>query len=437
VRGANSRIAIAQIGLGARGQYETTINLTTPGVEILAVCDPYQALVDLAIQKVGGKVQGYQDFRRVLDRKDIDAVFVSTPDHWHAPISIMACMAGKDVYCEKPLTHTIEEGQVMVKAARRYNRVVQTGSQQRSAPHFAKVQELIQGSYIGKVSFVECWNISNNYPEGFGKGSDEDPPSGLDWDMYLGPAPKVPYNRNRFIWNYRWFWDYSGGMMTDWGAHHMDSIHQIMGVDAPVTVASNGRTCLEDGRETPDCFVTAFEYPGFVATYTHSLLNDYRIARRDTGMMFHGTSGTLIVDRSSYEVVPQVKRPWYGGGDMIQELFADWNTPLHQRRQSAYAQAFEPQAQCEPIQVTGINLDPDIQIVHVHNFLDCVRSRRRTNAPWEIGHRSVTACHLGVIAQRTGRKIHWHAANEKIVGDPEASRMLSKPYRAPWTLPKV
>ena len=438
VLGANDRVTIGQIGLGARGQYETTINLTNPGVEILAVCDPYRALVDHAIRKVGGKAQGYQDFRRVLDRKDIDAVFVSTPDHWHAPIAVMACMAGKDVYCEKPLTHVIDEGQTMIRAARKYNRVVQTGSQQRSAPHFAKAQELVQSGYIGKVSFVECWNCGNNYPEGCGNPADQAPPAGLDWDMYLGPAPKVPYNVNRFIWNYRWFWDYSGGWMTDWGAHLMDSVHQIMGVDAPLAVSSSGgKLGLKDMREVPDCFTTVFEYPGFVATYTHTLLNDYPVANRPYGMLFHGTSGTLIIDRESYEVVPQVSRPSYGNGDMVAEVFADWDAPLKEPHKSNFAQSFAPKTLCEPIQVQGIRLDPNIQIVHVHNFIDCVRSRQKTNAPWEIGHKSVTACHLGVIAQRTGRKIRWDGKAEQIVGDPEAANMMTKTYRSPWELPKV
>ncbi len=449
VLGANERIAIGQIGLGARGYYELTLCLKNPGVEVLALCDVWKPLVDHALRKVGGKAEGYQDFRRVLDRKDIDAVFVSTPDHWHAPISILACQAGKDVYCEKPLTHRVVEGRRMVEAASKYRRVVQTGSQQRSAPHFAKVQELIQSGYIGQVSFVECWNVGNQFPEGCGNPPNEEPPPGLDWDLYLGPAPQVPYNRNRFIWNYRWFWDYSGGMMTDWGAHHLDSVHQIMGVDAPLAVSSSGgRFLLRDNRETPDIFRAVFEYPGFVVCYTNNTVNGHRIANRPYGMMFHGTLGTLIVDRASYEVVPEFR---VEGPSSARDMVA----ALLQSRQGAEAGSQtgapavvrqpgesrgprpEPKPLCEAVKVTGISLDPEIQTVHIQNWLDSIKSRKTPVADWEIGHRAVTACHLGVIAQRTGRKIRWDARTERILGDPEAERMLTKDYRAPWTLPEV
>ncbi len=441
VLGANDRIRVAQIGLGARGHYELTLCMKIPGVEVAAVCDPFRPLVDHAVRKLGGHARGFSDFRRVLELKDIDAVFVSTPDHWHAPISILACMAGKDVYCEKPLTHTIEEGRRMVEAARKHRRVVMTGSQQRSAPHFQKVRDLIQGGYIGEVSFVECWNINNAFPEGCGNPPDEDPPPGLDWDMYLGPAPKVPYNRNRFIWHYRWFWDYSGGMMTDWGAHHMDSLHHIMGVDAPLAVSSTGgKFQLRDNRQTPDFFRAVFRYPNFVASYTNNLLNASRLANRTTGMLFHGTKGTLVIDRMGYEVMPEVRRmPAGEPPDMVAAMLASRRGPgaRYELGAPAAPAAAPAKAQplCEPIKVTGISLDPEIQIVHIKNWLECIRSRARTVADWEIGHRAVTACHLGVIAQRTGRTIRWDAKTEQILDDPQAARMMRKEYRAPWSLP--
>src|ERR1051325_6817418 len=196
VLGANDRIVIGQIGLGGRGYYEVTINLRNPDVELAAVCDVFHPLADLTKQKCGVKTQSYTDFRRVLDRKDIDAVFVSTPDHWHAPITIMACEAGKDVYCEKPLSHTIVEGRKMVQAARRYRRVVAVGSQQRSAPHFAKCAELVQSGHIGEVAAIDCWIVSNEYPTGAGAIAHSEPPEGLDWDLYLGPAREDAQNTN-------------------------------------------------------------------------------------------------------------------------------------------------------------------------------------------------------------------------------------------------
>jgi predicted dehydrogenase len=433
VRGANDRVVVGQIGCGARGYYELTICQRNPNVRVAAVCDVYKPLVDGAVRLTEGQAEGYGDFRRILDRKDIDAVFVSTPDHWHAIPTILACQAGKDVYCEKPLTHTIEEGRRMVEAARKYKRVVQTGCQQRSAPHFAKTVELIRGGYIGKVALVEAWNVGNESPEGIGKPPDSPPPEGLDWDLYLGPAPKTPYNRNRFIWNYRWFWDYSGGMMTDWGAHHMDIVHWAMGVDAPLSaMAAGGIFCLQDNRETPDTLTTVFEYPGFQARYTNRMTSAFPLVR-GYGMLFYGDRGALFVDRGNYEVYPDMRAEGARGDvDRIQEL-------LRSGQPAAGPSPPRPQPKplCEAIKETGFRLDPPVQEAHVQNFIDCVRSRRRPVADVEIGHRVVTACHLGVIAYRTGRKIRWDAKQERIVGDPEAQRMTSKQYRAPWVLPKV
>jgi predicted dehydrogenase len=434
VLGANDRISIAQIGLGARGYYELSLCLKNPGVDIAGVCDVYEPFVRQAAQKVGGHVQGYTDFRRVLDRKDIDGVFVSTPDHWHAIISILACQAGKDVYCEKPLSHTIAEGRRMVEAARKYGRVVQTGSQQRSAPHFAEAQRLVQGGYIGKVSRVECWNFANQYPEGCGNPPDEDPPPGLNWDFYLGPAPQAHYNRNRFIWHYRWFWEYSGGMMTDWGAHHLDSTHQIMGVDAPLAVsACGGKFVLHDNRETPDTFRAVFEYPGFMVSYTNDIVNRYPKTGRTYGMMFCGTLGTLIIDRKSYEVIPEKSLgPGAVGLDAVLK-----NRGISLPKQAPEAGTLAPPNFSAPISVSGISLDPQVQKAHIQNWLDCIRSRKKAVADWETGHRSVTACHLGNIAFRTGRRIQWDAKSEMIPNDSEAARMMTKKYRAPWNLPAV
>jgi predicted dehydrogenase len=432
VIGANDRIRLGQIGLGARGYYELTICQKDPKVEIAAVCDPFQPFVDHAVKQVGGRAEGYQDFRRVLDRKDIDGVFVSTPDHWHAAIAIRACMAGKDVYCEKPLTHRINEGRAMVNAARKYGRVVQTGSQQRSAPHYAKVQELVQSGYIGKVSLVECWNTANVWPDGCGDPADSAAPQGLDWDLYLGPAPKRAYNRNRYIWNWRWFWDYGNGMMTDWGAHHLDSAHQIMGVDAPASVFSaGGKVALTDNRETPDFFRATYEYPGFVLCYTSSMVNATPYSGRSYGIRFHGTKGTIVVDRSSYEVIPEFTRPFYVEGDAVAGMLAERGLgPKPENKRNR-------QPLCEPLSAKGIQLDPAIQIVHVENWLECIRTRKQTVADWEVGHRSNTACLLGVIAQRTGRKIRWDAKQERITGDDEAAKLMTKEYRSPWALPKV
>ena len=430
--GANDDIRIGQIGLGTRGTYELEICRRTKGAKVVAVADVFQPLVD----KYKEDASGYQDFRRILDRKDVDAVFVSVPDHWHAPITIMACQAGKDVFCEKPLSHTLQEGRMMVAAARKYDRVVQTGSQQRSAPHFQKIVELIQRGHIGKVTTIECWNEENDWPEGAGNPPDRDPPQGLDWDMYLGPAPKVAYNQNRYIWHYRWFWDYSGGMMTDWGAHHMDIVQWAMQVDGPLSAtAAGGRFCLHDNCQTPDTLSTLFEYPGFTVRYSVRQANSHRLENRPNGVAFYGTDGTLIVDRGSWEVVPENAPRFPNDYDRVEAWLKGGNVAFPFGFDRSVKHPARPR--CEAMGESGLKIDPSCQEAHVGNFLDCVRSRKRPIADVETGYRSVSACLVGVIAYRLGRKVRWDAKAETFPGDTEAQAMMTKRYRAPWHLPSV
>jgi predicted dehydrogenase len=436
ILGANDRILAGQIGAGGRGTYEMQVSKRLSGVQTVAVADVYPPLVNKAVDLLGHGAKGYKDFRDILDRKDIDVVFVSTPDHWHAPASILAMQAGKDVYCEKPLTHNIREGQVLVKIARRQDRVFQTGSQQRSAPHFQKIVQLIRSGHIGKVSLIDCWNTQNMSPRGYGNPPDSDPPTGLDWDLFLGPAPKVSYNRNRYHFNYRWFWDYSGGMMTDWGAHHIDVVHWAMDVNAPTAaIACGGKFCSEDNTETPDTLTTLFEYPGFIARYSLRNGNARQVESRPYGMSFHGTKGTLVVDRSGYEVIPEIvaeNRP---------SDFDRLDAFLKGGESAAYTGFYQDNPayapRCEPLKETGIKMEPGVQEAHVQNFLECVRSRERPAADVEIGHRSVSACHIGVIAYRLGSILMWDAAREQFIGDEQAQAMTSRKYRKPWTLPEV
>jgi predicted dehydrogenase len=438
VQGANDRLTVAQIGCGGRGRYEVSICTRHPKFEVAAVCDVFQPLVDKTKSEFNIK-DGYSDFRRVLERNDIDAVFVSTPDHWHPLIAVEACKAGKDVYCEKPISVTIEEGQKMVAAARKYNRVVQVGSQQRSSPHFLRAAELIQGGHLGKVYQIECWNSANEGTAGIGNPPDEAPPAGLDWDFYLGPTPKRPYNRNRFIWNYRYFWDYSGGMMTDWGAHHMDIVHLAMGVDAPLAVASNGgKYVVNDNRETPDAFETIFEYPGFIARYTMRKCNSHQLMDRPYGMLFYGEKGTMVLDRRGFEILPEMG----GGQPDVNRVENILNGPAgtppapydRDRLANGSTSGRSYKALCDYQKVDYVFMEPAVQEMHLENWLKGIAARERPNADIEIGHRSVSACHLGVIAYRTGRRIRWDRGKQQIIGDPEANKMLSRPYRAPWKL---
>src|SRR5690242_13285760 len=202
--GANDRVVVGLIGCGGRGRYVAELMRESPGVEYAAAADVYLPNAEQARQWAGPKAQAYQDFRRLLDRKDIDAIHIATPDHWHAIITVLACQAGKDVYVEKPLAHNVREGRAMVQAARRYNRIVQAGTQHRSAPHFAEAARIVQSGALGRVHYVRVWNFLNMYPDGIGREPDSAPPAGLDWDLYLGPAPAAPFNRKRFLVTYRW-----------------------------------------------------------------------------------------------------------------------------------------------------------------------------------------------------------------------------------------
>ncbi|HEY8503893.1 MAG TPA: Gfo/Idh/MocA family oxidoreductase, partial [Gemmataceae bacterium] len=426
-RGANERVRLGLIGCGGRGRFVAGHARKVPGAELVAVCDVYEKNLAAARAWAGPHCEGFRDFRRLLERKDIDAVIVATPDHWHAIPTVLACQAGKDVYVEKPLGHNVREGRAMVAAARKYERVVQTGTQQHSAPHFEAMRRIIQGGELGRVHYVRIWNFRNSYPRGMGRQPDSAPPEGLDWDFYLGPAPKVPFNRNRFLGNFRWFWDYAGGIVTDWGTHRFESMHHVTGAEAPKTVAAaGGRFALDDGGETPDVLQVTYEYPGFVVSYEACALNAhgaggrtpgrayYRAVGADdrpNGMAFYGTSGALFADRLGFEVYPELK---------------PGVSPRGRDPKALPPEAFRTQRK--------EGSSPDSTFLHVSDFIDCVRTRKRPVADVAIGHRASTVAHLGNIAYRTGRKLTWDAAKEEIVGDPEAAALLGRAARKPWDL---
>lgn len=403
VLGANEKITLGVIGCGGQGRWNMRDFLRQPDVQIAAVCDVYDANLNQAMEMTDDKATRYKDFRKLLERKDLDAVLIATPDHWHALPTIYACEAGKDVYVEKPLSHTLVEGRKMVEAARRNKRVVQVGTQQRSGAHFQQAVEIVRSGKLGKVTFARTWNYSNELPQGIGNPPDTDPLPGLDWDLWLGPAPSVHYNRNRCLVNFRWFWDYAGGKLTDWGTHLIDIVHWAMDVDAPTAVfAAGSKYCIPDNRETPDNLEAIYEYPGFMMNYSNRIMNDHGIDGRSYGIQFQGTQGTLFVDRGGYEFTPEPVR------------VGDESTPPTEK----------------PIRAEGSAQ----HLPHVRNFLDCVKSRQTPVSDIEIGHRSTSAALLGNIALKVKQKIVWDGKKEQIVGNPEASRLLTKEYRSPWKL---
>jgi predicted dehydrogenase len=410
---ASDKVRVGVIGPGHQGRGDTKNFARQPDVEVVAVCDVYEPNLSLAVEAAGGQAQTYKDFRQVLDRKDIDAVLVATPDHWHSLITVEACKAGKDVYVEKPLSHDVHEGQVVVEAARKYNRVVQLGTQQRSGIHFQKAAEIVQSGTLGKISFVRTWTYGNSYPVGIGNPPDSDPPAGLDWDLWLGPAPKVQFNINRWVglsphgWStFRYFWDYAGGMMTDWGVHLIDIVQWGMQVEGPRVISSvGGKYYDQDNSQTPDTLVVSYEYekPSFVLTYEHRWNNANSMYGKGYGIEFHGTDGTLFVDRDGFELYPETKR----------------------RDDKTIGQAPE-------MKMSNIN---DNGLDHVRNFVDCVKSRQRPNSDIEIGHRSTSACLLGNVSYRSRQRLVWDVANQRLIsGGADAEKYLSREYREPWKL---
>ena len=316
---ASDKLGVGVIGMGRMGRYNLEDFAKQPDVEIAVVCDVFAPNLEAGLKASDGKAATCKDFRQILDRKDIDAVIVATPDHWHALMAVEACKAGKDVYVEKPISTTVEEGRRMVEAARKYNRVVQVGTQQRSGIHFQKAVAAVEQGMIGKVSFVRTWNYDNNYPEGIGNPADSNPPADLDWNFWLGPAPKVPFNWNRFgpdpklppRWStFRYFWEYAGGYMTDWGVHLIDIVQWAMQVDGPSVIASmGGKYYIKDNAETPDTLQVTYEYrnPDFVCVYENRWDNGNSMSDKGYGIEFHGTDGTLFVDRSGFEWILETR----------------------------------------------------------------------------------------------------------------------------------
>jgi len=359
---------------------------------IVAVCDVDSDVLSAGKARVDKASKGdclaYTDYRELLDNKDIDAVVISTPDHWHGLMTVDACLAEKDVYCEKPLSLTIGDGQAMVKAARQTNRIVQTGSQQRSDDGFRRACELVRNGKLGKIHTVRC-GIANVNIQGE-RVPDSDPPPELDFDFWLGPAPKRPYNAQHVHYNFRFFWDYSGGQMTNWGAHHLDIAQWGLGTDetGPVSIEGQARYNKDNLFEVPEWCEAIHHYANGVKLIVGQ--------SEKGGTTFEGDKGTLHVDRKGFTCTPE-------------ELA---NTPTSAGDTELY-----------------------VSTDHFGNWFDCIKSRELPICDVAIGHRSASVCHLGNIAILAGRKLTWDPAKEEFVGDSEANAMLTRRYRTPWKNP--
>lgn len=388
--GANERINTGHIGLGGQGRG----NLGAFMANCIALCDVDSERLTASVKNVAEKqkrdVVGYGDYRKLLENKDIDAVVISTPDHWHALQTIHACQAGKDVYVEKPLSLTVVEGRKMVEAARANKRIVQTGSQQRSSKEFRLACELVRNGYIGKLQKVLVGLPGPNHPKD--PVADSDPPATLDYDLWLGPAPQRPYNAKRVHYNFRFFWDYSGGQMTNFGAHHIDIAHWGMGVDdsGPLEIDGTATFHPKMWHEVTETVRLTYKYPNDITMIVGQGQKDI-----PSGCTFIGDKGKIEVNRGKIVTDPK---------ELVDTKFTESDKRLYNS--------------------SG----------HHKNFMECIKSRELPICDVEIGHRSATACHLGNIVARLGRKVTWDAKAEQIVGDEEAAKMLSRPYRAPWAI---
>jgi predicted dehydrogenase len=398
----SEQVRVGLIGTGGMGRGDLDCFFSFPEVQCPAICDVDDSQLAKGMELVearrGKRPDAVKDFRRVIDRDDVDVVLVATPDHWHALPTVYACQAGKDVYTEKPLGQRIGEGRAMLDAVRDNNRIAQMGTQWRSGEHYREAIEYVHSGKLGKIRMVRCWAYLD-WLGGVGNPPDCDPPAGVDYDMWLGPAPKRAFNPNRFHFNFRWYWDYAGGLMTDWGVHLLNIALWGMGLETPTRVSSvGGRHMLTDNSETPDTQTTIFDFPTYSLIFEHQIMGGIGPNGKPHGMLFSGSEATLTIDSDGWRVHP------------------------------------------EPKKKEGVAIErpagPDARPAHVRNFLDCVKSRKEPVENLELGHFVSSVAHLGNLAFRTKSEIQWDSEKEEAVGNKAANKLVScKDYRKPWKLP--
>lgn len=413
---ASERIRVGCVGVGGRAGFLVKTFAAMKEVEIVALADLDSNRLPSAIEVVGNlqgkKPRAESDFRKLVDDKSIDVLVVGTPDHWHAIPTILGCLAGKDVYVEKPDGQNIGEGQRMVAAAKKHGRIIQMGTQARSGEHFLSAMEYIRSGKLGRCLVAKGWESSKQ--GSIGKPADSDPPAGVDYDMWLGAAPKRPFNVRRFHGNWRWFFDYGTGDLGNDGVHRLDVARWALSTaceaqgDPPLVFpssvhAAGGKWYFDDMQEFPDTMQVTYEFAGAsgksgkVLTYEMRVWNPYNYHGESEAAAVFGDQGYIILGNSRWRA--------YGPGD---KLVAEGKG----------------------------NNDGT---THIQNFLDCVKTRKRPNADLEtVGHPSSLLCHMGNVAWRTGHRLAFDPVTETFINDPEANALRTRPeYRKPWVLPEV
>jgi predicted dehydrogenase len=401
----SDRLNVAAIGINGMGWADLTALLKLPEVQCVALCDVDKNVLDKRVAELaqkGMKVKAYSDYRKLLEDKNIDAVVIGTPDHWHCLQMTDACAAGKDVYVEKPIGNSIAECRAMVAAQERHQRVVQVGQWQRSQQHFKDAIDFVYSGKLGQVRLVKAWAYMG-WMKSIPKQPDGTPPAGVDYDAWLGPAQKRPFNPNRFHFNFRWYWDYAGGLMTDWGVHLLD--YALLGMKAqhPKSImAAGGKFAYpDDAAETPDTLTTVYEFDGFNIQWEHAIGIDGGPYNRDHGIAFIGNYGTLVLDRGGWEVIPEKEKD-------------------------------KPKMEAVPRQKRVDNgLD-----LHAKNFVEVIKSRRFSdlNTSIQAGANVAINAQMGNIAFKTGKKIYWDAAKGEFK-DAEANKFLAAAYHNGYKLP--
>lgn len=405
----SERVRVGMIGVGNQGGPRNNTKYFMKNIEAMCDLDSNYLSEAAAFVKKGDdrSPMTTDEYRRLLDSKDLDAVVVTVPDQWHAKMTIEACQAGKDVYCEKPLTLVIGEGKPMIEAARTHKRVVQTGTMQRSGAEFKLVTDFVQSGKLGKVKEVNVTLPGPNWIDRAKKPvANSAPPRGFDFDRWLGPAPLRAYNKNRVHYLFRFYWDYSGGQQTNFGAHHLDTAQWGLGMDesGPISVEGTAKYNPDGWYETPDSTVMKYEYANGAIMNCHQVPG---IKSNKQGTEFVCEKGSIFVWRGGIVAAPNVIKML----DVPQPLVMKDGQIVLPAEHKRFAN-------------NG----------HVQNFLECVKTRETPAADISIGHRSATVCHLGNIAVRAGKKIKWNPETETIEGDTDASKWLTKEYRKPYTI---
>lgn len=412
ILGANDRIRVGLIGCNGMGFSNLSSFMRSPEVEVAGLCDVDTRVLDRRetelVEAGRKKPKRYLDYRKMLEAPDIDVVIIGTPDHWHCLQLMHAIASGKDVYCEKPLANSIPEANRMLSAVQSSDCMVQVGQWQRSEPHFEKAISFVHSGALGEIRLVKTWAYQG-WMKPIPVLPDTEAPKAVDYDMWLGPAPKRPFNQNRFHFNFRWFWDYAGGLMTDWGVHLIDyALFGMKATEPKSVMASGGKFAYpNDASQTPDTLQTVYEFDGFNLLWEHATGIDGGNYGRNHGIAFIGNNGTLVLDRGGWEVIPEAG---HEGWRRLPD---------------------EPKMEAVPLQPSlnnGLNL-------HTTNFLEAVKTRDSSilKAPVEVGYHAARVCHMGNVAYKMGGIVTWDTKKGAFT-EPEANAIARPRYHNGWNL---